>query len=89
MTVMVERDVQVAFTIQHHTNAVMRIFHISFILCPVQCPTIRFQFPFTQYQISICIVITNVLRVTFRHQRIVTKYSSIDRRTAISFTYLY
>ena len=55
---------QIAIAIQHHTDYVMGIFHISLVLCPLQCPLVRVQLPFTEHQIAVAVIVTDILFVS-------------------------
>ena len=86
---MVERKMQITVSIYHHTDDIMCIGYISFILTAVQRPFGTPQCTFTYGQISIGIIIRYVLHIPIRYQRTVTEYSRIDGSRTISVTHLY
>ena len=72
------RDRNIPVTVQHHADDVMGILHIPFILCAVQCPLSGMEVPLSKSQEPFRIIVTDVLLVTLRHQRIITEYGSVD-----------
>ena len=86
---MVEGYMNIPVTIQHHADDVMGILHIPFILCAVQCPLSGMEVPFSKSQEPFRIIVTDVLLVTLRHQRIITEYGSVDGSLAVSFPHFH
>ena len=54
-----------------------------FILCAVQCPLSGMEVPVSKRQEPFRIIVTDVLLVTLRHQRIITEYGSVDGSLAV------
>ena len=64
-------------------------FTFPFILCAVQCPLSGMEVPFSKSQEPFRIIVTDVLLVTLRHQRIITEYAVLTGSLAVSFPHFH
>ena len=84
---MVERHMDITFSIHHHADDIVCIGDIPFVLRALQGPCGLIQFSLAQHQIAFGVIIRDVLCIAIGHQRTVPEHRGIDRCMAVSLAH--